>query len=47
MGGGGEEQECELTGIRGSHILTLDQGLSLKNIEELVHEREAIRVAET
>lgn len=34
-------QKVVLTGIRGSHILTIDETVSLKNIEELVQEREA------
>jgi hypothetical protein len=37
----------ELTGIRGSHILNKDKEFNLKNIEELVQDKEAIWVAET
>lgn len=32
---------------RGSHILMVGKAVSLKNIEELVHDREAIWEAET
>lgn len=34
-------------GMRGSHILNLDEALSLKNIEEFVQLKEAIWAAET
>ena len=36
-----------LTGIRGRHIFTLDETVILKNIDELVQDREAIWFAET
>jgi hypothetical protein len=41
------EREREITGTRGSHILNIDEALSLKNIEELVQDMEAIWVADT
>ena len=36
-----------LTGMRGRHIFTLDETVILKNIDELVQDREAIWFAET
>lgn len=32
----------DLNGMRGSHILNVEEVVSLKNIEELVQDREAI-----
>ena len=40
------EREREFTGIKGSHILNMDKGFNLMNIEELVQDKEAIWVAE-
>ena len=40
-------RERVLTGIKGSNILNLDKGFSLKNIDVLVQDKEAIWVAET
>lgn len=36
-----------LTGMRGSHILIDEDVVILKNIEEFVHEREAMCLVET